>query len=112
MGEPITAYGPTPMDSPLIYNPERRYEAWRFLTYMFIHSGWLHILSNSIMQLIMGTVLELVHKWYRVSIIYILGVIGGCLASSLATPSYYLAGASGGVYALEYAYIGNLIIVT
>jgi len=25
--------------SPMIYNPHRRYEAWRFLTYVVIHVG-------------------------------------------------------------------------
>jgi len=28
-----------PRESPLIYHPTRRYEAWRFLTYMLIHDG-------------------------------------------------------------------------
>jgi rhomboid-related protein 1/2/3 len=31
---PITWSGPVPYCSHLIYNPERRWEAWRFLTYM------------------------------------------------------------------------------
>ena len=31
--------GPVPFKSPLIYDPFRRYEAWRFLSYMLIHSG-------------------------------------------------------------------------
>ena len=35
----VTANSGVPLDSPLIYNPARRYEAWRYLTYMFIHSG-------------------------------------------------------------------------
>lgn len=26
-------------DSPLTYQPERREEAWRFLSYMFVHAG-------------------------------------------------------------------------
>jgi len=31
--------GPAPVTSVLIYSPYRRCEAWRFLTYMFVHSG-------------------------------------------------------------------------
>ena len=31
---PITWTGPVPYCSPLIYNPRRRHEVWRFLTYM------------------------------------------------------------------------------
>jgi len=32
-----------PLDSPLIYQASRRYEAWRFLTYLFIHHGSVDI---------------------------------------------------------------------
>ena len=36
---PITMDGPVPYCSMLIYNPHRRWEAWRFFTYMFVHIG-------------------------------------------------------------------------
>ena len=39
MGMPVGAFAPVPFYSPLIYNPFRRYEAWRFLSYALIHSG-------------------------------------------------------------------------
>ena len=39
LGIPTTANSGAPLYSPLMYNPRRRYEAWRFLTYMFIHQG-------------------------------------------------------------------------
>ena len=35
----ITMDGPVPYCSMLIYNPHRRWEAWRFFTYMFVHIG-------------------------------------------------------------------------
>ena len=35
----IDANGPAPVESRLIYNPYRRYEAWRYVTYMFVHAG-------------------------------------------------------------------------
>jgi rhomboid-related protein 1/2/3 len=38
-GIAVNARAGVPMYSPLIYNPCKRYEAWRFLTYMFIHQG-------------------------------------------------------------------------
>jgi rhomboid-related protein 1/2/3 len=28
-----------PVATELLYNPYRRYEAWRFITYMFVHVG-------------------------------------------------------------------------
>ncbi|OXA46549.1 Protein rhomboid [Folsomia candida] len=102
--------GPPPITSVLIYNPYRRYEYWRYFTYMFVHSGWMHITSNVIMQLFLGILLELVHKWWRVGIVYICGVIAGSLATSLSDPEVFLAGASGGVYALIAAHLATVIM--
>ena len=31
---------PSPKDSPLIYCPSRRYEAWRYISYMLVHEGY------------------------------------------------------------------------
>jgi rhomboid-related protein 1/2/3 len=37
----VSISAPVPAYSPLIYDPQRRYQAWRYLSYMFIHIGWL-----------------------------------------------------------------------
>ncbi|KAH7958923.1 hypothetical protein HPB49_006521 [Dermacentor silvarum] len=109
LGE-FTATGPVPRDSPLIYNPRRRKEAWRYLTYMFIHVGGFHIFFNLLVQLILGIPLEMVHKWWRVMLIYAGGVVAGSLGSSLSDPYVFLAGASGGVYALIAGHLATLIL--
>jgi len=44
-----------------IFHPEKRSEVWRYLTYMFIHSGLFHIVFNILVQLILGIPLEMVH---------------------------------------------------
>ncbi|XP_045109584.1 rhomboid-related protein 1-like isoform X2 [Portunus trituberculatus] len=106
---PTTGSGPCPTYSPLVFNPRRRYQAWRFLTYALIHSGWVHLVNNILVQLLLGVLLEMVHSW-RIILIYLAGVAAGALANSLYMPSYYLAGASGGVYAVEYAHLSNLIL--
>lgn len=36
-GSTVAATGP--MATALIYDPKRRFEAWRYLTYMFVHIG-------------------------------------------------------------------------
>ena len=38
--------------------------------------------------------------WWRLLLVYLAGVIAGSLGTSITDPSVYLAGASGGVYAL------------
>ena len=54
----VTWQGPMPMCSALIYNPYRRWEAWRFLTYSLSHVGYIHIISNITVQLALGIPLE------------------------------------------------------
>lgn len=109
MQEPIEGNGPCPTYSPLVFNPRRRYEAWRYISYALIHSGWVHLVNNLLVQMVLGVLLEMVHTW-RVVVIYVTGVTAGSLAHSLYTPSFFLVGASGGVYAVEYAHLGNLLM--
>ncbi|KAK6743361.1 hypothetical protein RB195_010552 [Necator americanus] len=39
-GEGVSITGPVPTSSPLIFNPHRKSEVWRFVSYMFIHIGY------------------------------------------------------------------------
>lgn len=50
-GGVAAAAGPVPVDSPLVYRPDRRRELWRFLTYSVVHAGWLHLAFNLLVQL-------------------------------------------------------------
>lgn len=93
-----------------IYNPYRRYEAWRFVTYMFVHVGIMHLMMNLIVQLLLGVALELVHHWWRVALVYLAGVAAGSMGTSIHDPRIFLAGASGGVYALITAHIATIIM--
>ena len=106
----ISTNGPVPYDSKLIYHPRRRFEAWRYLTYALIHAGYLHLIFNVIVQLCLGVPLELIHKWWRVGLLYMAGVAAGSLGASISDPRTYLAGASGGVYALIAAHLSNVVL--
>lgn len=97
-------------NSPFIYLPDKREEAWRFVSYMLVHAGVQHIIGNLFLQLFLGIPLEMVHKGHRVGLVYIAGVIGGSLASSIFDPHLALVGASGGVYALIGGYFMNVIV--
>jgi len=101
--------GPAYIEGPLIFNPHKKEEVWRFFTYMFVHSGYFHITFNVLVQLMLGVPLEMVHRWWRILLIYISGVVAGSLAVSITDPSVYLAGASGGVYSLITAHLANVI---
>nr|XP_020445846.1 rhomboid-related protein 2 [Monopterus albus] len=97
-------------NSPLAYKPERRQEAWRFISYMFVHAGVAHIVSNLLMQLLLGIPLELVHKGFEVGMVYLSGVLAGSLASSIFDPLSALVGASGGVYAIMGGFFMNAVV--
>ncbi|XP_039297527.1 rhomboid-related protein 2 isoform X2 [Nilaparvata lugens] len=93
-----------------IYNPFKRSEFWRFLTYMFVHAGIGHLVVNLMVQIMLGIPLEMVHGWWRVLAIYVAGVIAGSLGTSISDPKVYLAGASGGVYAIIAAHLSTIIL--
>ncbi|KAF7988785.1 hypothetical protein HCN44_007095 [Aphidius gifuensis] len=93
----------------LIYNPSRKAESWRFLTYMFVHVGLFQLIFNIIIQLMIGIPFAMVNKWYRVFIVFFAGVLAGSFCTSIFYPNTYLAGASGGVYALITAYAADVI---
>lgn len=97
-------------NSPLTYKPECRQEAWRFISYMFVHAGVEHIVGNLVMQLLLGIPLELVHKGFEVGMVYMAGVLAGSLCSSIFDPLSALVGASGGVYALIGGYFMNAVV--
>ncbi|KAH1019026.1 hypothetical protein HUJ05_006691 [Dendroctonus ponderosae] len=95
-----TKYATGPVATVFIYEPHKRYEIWRFFTYMFVHIGVFHLLVNLAVQILLGIPLEMVHKWWRVLVVYFAGVLAGSLATSITDPDVRLAGASGGVYSL------------
>ncbi|KAK1790209.1 hypothetical protein P4O66_014137, partial [Electrophorus voltai] len=97
-------------NSPLTYKPDHRQEAWRFLSYMFVHAGVQHIVGNLVLQLLLGIPLELVHKGFEVGMVYLSGVLAGSLASSIFDPYSALVGASGGVYALIGGFFMNALV--
>ncbi|VDK83703.1 unnamed protein product [Litomosoides sigmodontis] len=95
---------------PLLFAPSLRYQAWRFFSYQLVHQGILHLLPNVIFQTVIGIPLELVHKMWRIAIIYIMAVCLGALLQYVLDPSVYLIGCSAGVYALLGAHLSNLIV--
>lgn len=109
MGE-MNPSGPVPIDSIFIYRPDKRLQAWRFIFYMVLHAGWLHLLFNLLVQLLVGLPLEMVHGSLRIGVVYMAGVLAGSLGTSVFDTEVYLVGASGGVYALLAAHLANVLL--
>lgn len=109
MGE-ITTTSSVPIDSFFIYRPDKRTEIWRFVFYMVLHSGWLHLLFNLLVQVLVGIPLEMVHGSVRIGTVYMAGVVAGSLGTSVFDTDVFLVGASGGVYALLAAHLANVLL--
>ncbi|KOR95568.1 rhomboid family intramembrane serine protease [Geobacillus stearothermophilus] len=74
-------------------------EWWRFLTPMFLHIGFLHLLTNTFALYYLGTTTERLYGSLRFLIIYATAGFFGTLSSFLFTPSIS-AGASGAIFGL------------
>ncbi|XP_044760040.1 protein rhomboid isoform X1 [Coccinella septempunctata] len=106
----VNPAGPVPIDSVFIYRPDKRREIWRFLLYMMLHAGWLHLGFNLVVQMVVGLPLEMVHGSGRVALIYMAGVVAGSLGTSVFDTDVCLVGASGGVYALLAGHLANIML--
>jgi membrane associated rhomboid family serine protease len=78
-----------------------------FLTHMFIHSGWFHILSNMWILFIFGDNVEDRMGPWRYLVFYLLGGFASALLQSLMTTDQLVPaiGASGAIAAVLGAYI-------
>ncbi|MBB6284863.1 rhomboid protease GluP [Geobacillus subterraneus] len=74
-------------------------EWWRFLTPMFLHIGFLHLLTNTFALYYLGWTVERLYGSLRFLLIYTTAGFFGTLASFLFTPSIS-AGASGAIFGL------------
>nr|XP_009677241.1 PREDICTED: rhomboid-related protein 3 isoform X7 [Struthio camelus australis] len=86
---------PLYLKNSLVYHPQLRAQAWRYLTYIFMHAGIEHLGLNVVLQLLVGVPLEMVHGAARISFVYIAGVVAGSLAVSVADMTAPVVGSSG-----------------
>ncbi|KAJ7397690.1 Rhomboid-related protein 3 [Pitangus sulphuratus] len=101
---------PLYLKNALLYHPQLRAQAWRYLTYIFMHAGIEHLGLNVVLQLLVGVPLEMVHGAARISFVYVAGVVAGSLAVSVADMRAPVVGSSGGVYALVSAHLANIVM--
>ncbi|XP_077055148.1 rhomboid-related protein 3 isoform X3 [Siphateles boraxobius] len=98
------------LKGPLPYHPQLRAQAWRYLSYIFMHAGIEHLGLNMAMQLLVGVPLEMVHGALRIGLVYVCGVLAGSLAVSVTDMTAPVVGSSGGVYALVSAHLANVVM--
>lgn len=75
-----------------------------------INFSYSHLWTNVLLQLILGVLLEIIHHWKRIAIIYLASVLGGSLFITVLHNEVYTVGASSGVYGLLFSHLSTIII--
>ena len=78
---------------------------WRLLTPIMLHGGWIHLLSNVLIQLRVGGYLNLVFTTPKWAVIYLLSGIFGNVCSCLLLPDSVSVGSSGAVLGILTAWL-------
>ncbi|WP_282935869.1 rhomboid family intramembrane serine protease [Paenibacillus sp. RC67] len=108
----MTIYGSSKDNSTLIRFgamfdlPRMEPELWRYVTSIFVHIGFEHLLFNSFAIYVFAAPLERMFGSFRYAVFYLLSGIAGNIASALLHKDYYIgAGASGAIYGVYAAYL-------
>lgn len=81
-------------------------EWWRFVTAIFLHAGWEHLLFNCFALYVFAPPLERMLGHVRYFAYYVLcGVIGNLFSYALHVREYIGVGASGAIYGIYAAYL-------
>jgi membrane associated rhomboid family serine protease len=87
-----------------------RPQIWRWVTYQFTHVGASHVLMNVFLNVMLGIPLEGIHGWWRMAIMFNVGVFGGACCYMFADAHTAVVGCSGGCYALIGIHIADIIM--
>lgn len=82
------------------------HQYWRFVTPIFVHFGFEHILFNSLVLYFMGTQIETIYGHLRYFVIYIFsGVMGNAFSMAFHADNVLSAGASSSIMGLFGAFL-------
>lgn len=94
------------------YLPYLKHKPWIILTYSFVHESFLHILSNSILYLILGYTSERKYGKIRSGILSIVSIVGGSLFyGAFANKTNIIVGISANIYGLIPSLLFDIIFV-
>ncbi|HRA92404.1 MAG: rhomboid family intramembrane serine protease [Hyphomicrobiales bacterium] len=106
-----TSFGVVPSDLTTAFSQNFPYspipEPLTFLTYMFLHAGWLHLISNMLFLWVFADNIEDAFGYFAFVLFYLLCGIAGALAHVLMSPASTapLIGASAAVSGVIGAYM-------
>ncbi|RAV21326.1 rhomboid family intramembrane serine protease [Paenibacillus contaminans] len=86
--------------------PGETAEPWRYVTAIFLHIGFSHLLFNCFTLYVFAPPLEIMLGKWRYILLYLVSGIVGNIASMLLHQDYFIsAGASGALYGIYAAYL-------
>ena len=75
-------------------------QVWRLVSYMFVHTGFIHLFNNMIALLLVGYFLEPVVRPRKLIVSYLASGVVAAVASLLYNQNVVAAGASGAIFGL------------
>ena len=102
-----TSFGVVPSDITFGVPQSPIPEPLTFVTYMFLHAGWIHLISNMLFLWVFADNVEDAFGYFAFTLFYLLCGIAGGLAHVMMTPDSPapLIGASGAVSGIIGAYV-------
>jgi membrane associated rhomboid family serine protease len=90
-------------------------EIWRLYTYSLLHGDWAHLVNNCAFMALLGFVLNSAHGNGNFLLLHTLGVVSGAVGVFWESVieggrRILIVGASGGVYCIIGAHVGNVAI--
>eukprot|EP00536_Pseudo-nitzschia_multiseries_P014771 jgi/Psemu1/154648/gw1.767.21.1 len=82
---------------------------WLLLTPMFLHAGVVHFFLNAAFLIFVCRTIERNHGWLHTAVVFLASGMFGNAVSALIQPGYILVGASGGIYGLIGACVGDIV---
>lgn len=82
------------------------HQYWRFVTPIFVHIGFFHLLLNSLSLYFVGRILEpLIGHWRYVTVYLLSGILGNLLSFGFGSDYSISAGASTSIFGIFAAFI-------
>jgi rhomboid protease GluP len=89
---------------------KKRNQVWRFITPVFLHASFMHLVLNLLSTLVIGSGLENGLGFWKLTSLYFISGFGGILFSCVFNPLSYSVGASTAIFGLIGYYIAYLCI--
>eukprot|EP00542_Grammatophora_oceanica_P017669 CAMPEP_0194034180 /NCGR_PEP_ID=MMETSP0009_2-20130614/6582_1 /TAXON_ID=210454 /ORGANISM="Grammatophora oceanica, Strain CCMP 410" /LENGTH=332 /DNA_ID=CAMNT_0038674975 /DNA_START=49 /DNA_END=1047 /DNA_ORIENTATION=+ len=94
-------------DSSLIVHEN---ESWRLVSSIGLHAGLVHYFINMLALYFVGSAIETSHGFIAALILFVIPAIGGTILSAIFLPEYITVGASGGIFGLIGACLGDILM--